>query len=146
LIKTIREALMRTTQTLDLHVKGFIRMRGGVIYREPTPMVTDFLGYVGAKLLHNGKRMYLLEPGLYMVQFEEEAPLSIDNSTIFNVRQHDLNITGAYLSLNTNPWEGVLQVFYPMQIEENSRLASLAYMTLPDNIISLSIPPTITVD
>lgn len=130
---------MKTTQTLDLHVRGLVRMRGGVIYRESSIMVTDFIGYVGAKLLPSGKRMYLLEPGVYMVQFEEEAPAAIGRNTFFDIRQHELNITGARLSINTEPWEGVLQVFYSMQIEENSKLGTLVYKTVSEP--PLEIPP-----
>ena len=111
---------------MDLHLRSLIRMSGGVIYREMPP-VTDMRGYVSPVLMPSGKRMLLLEPGFYIVNFAEVCPFDAEENNLLDVHQYELNLAGARLSINTAPFCGTLEVWYPMQIEENAKLVKLCY-------------------
>jgi hypothetical protein len=107
---------------VPLMVSRIIRIAGGVIYKDGAT-VMDIQGGVSAKVLPTSKRMYLLAPGAYLVQWAtpKPEPFPLD----FYLDQSTLHKCGASLSLNLEPFTGLLQVFYPMQIEEDSMIADI---------------------
>lgn len=112
---------------IDLHVRGVIKIRGGILCNNSSNSVTDYIGYGAITTTSNGKRVYILDPGQYILQFKEKVPLDISFEHPIQINQEALWNTGASLIVNPEDFKGVLQVWYKLQIEIDSLIAQIVY-------------------
>ena len=120
---------------LELHVQRFIRMgTSTILERVYNP---NILGAVNLVSYVAGKKMYVLEPGAYKVEFKEIIPFMVNDVVAAQLLQPRLFDAGAHLTINLFPFCGILNVEYKVVLEDNLTIAVLMW----DNVLS-NIPIT----
>jgi hypothetical protein len=120
----------------DLKVQRYIRMGPATIFAKAM-LNANILGTVNKFILPTGESMYNLEPGAYKVEFVGALPFKWQEPVYHYLQQDRLFNAGMHLTLNFNPFCGILNVEYKTVIEEGTTLATLMWGTIPNEYNSL---------
>jgi hypothetical protein len=115
----------------DLVAQRYIRMGGqSLIFVKAMPN-NNILGAVNKVQLPSGEYMYNLEPGAYKVEFTDALPFKWQLPVFHYLQQNRLVDAGMHLTLNFNPFCGILNVEYKALIEDGTTLATLMWGEIP---------------
>jgi hypothetical protein len=131
-----KETIVLEYTGFDLKVQRYIRMGPAIIFAKAM-LNANILGTVNKFTFPTGESMYNLEPGAYKVEFIGSLPFRWQEPVYHYLQQDRLFNAGMHLTLNFNPFCGILNVEYKTVIEEGTTLATLMWGVVPNEYNSL---------
>lgn len=122
------QEIIRGYNSIFLTPSRYIRMGGESRIYKNLPINPNIMGAVRpVDFPPDNIKMYILEPGAYVVDFVETLPFDWRQRIAYHVQQDKLFMSGASIQLNLNPFKALLKVEYRLILEEGVAIAQLLY-------------------